>query len=316
MVNRRQIRESVVQFLYCADLEGGADPSSLRDAFWQFVTESDRRALVLATWKTVHHLSLGREARHAEFLKRLIPASAILRARPELEPLHLQLERVADLEDKWTGQLITLSRIPTDDHDDAVSRRFEPALNDLFRIDHDLSASRKRFLEALEDIPHLKTQLDPVAGTIRRLERISERLRMVEEPENFPDHSDLSKIRESKAALHELRLQSDTLADSILRHKDEIDEKLASIVENFAPERIDPIDRAILRLGAWEILHEPGTPVAVAINEAIEIAKRFGTTDSSRFVNGILDRIARDARPAEPRPNIQEAPQNESPLPS
>src|SRR5690606_18698663 len=129
------------QFLYCSDLEGGADPSSLRGPFWQFVTESDRRALLLATWKTVHHLSLGREARHAEFLKRLPPASALLRARPDLERTADLLERIADLEDKWTDQLIALSRIPTDDHDDAVSRRFEPALDALFRIDRDLSAN-------------------------------------------------------------------------------------------------------------------------------------------------------------------------------
>lgn len=298
MVSRRQIRETVVQFLYCSDLEGGADPSSLRSPFWQFVTESDRRALLLATWKTVHHLSLGREARHAEFLKRLPPASALLRARPDLERTADLLERIADLEDKWTDQLIALSRIPTDDHDDAVSRRFEPALEALFRIDRDLSASRKRFLEALEDIPGLKTQLDPVAGAIRRLERISERLRMVEEPEKFPEHVELAKIRESKASLAALRKETDALADRILRKKEEIDERLAAIVENFSPERIDPIDRAILRLGAWELLHAPEIPVPVIINEAIELAKRFGTTDSGRFVNGILDRIAKDARPS------------------
>lgn len=298
MVSRRQIRETVVQFLYCSDLEGGADPSSLRGPFWQFVTESDRRALLLATWKTVHHLSLGREARHAEFLKRLPPASALLRARPDLERTADLLERIADLEDKWTDQLIALSRIPTDDHDDAVSRRFEPALDALFRIDRDLSANRKRFLEDIEDFPGLKAQLDPIAGAIRRLERISERLRMVEEPEKFPEHVELARIRESKASLETLRKETDDLADRILRKKEEIDERLAAIVENFSPERIDPIDRAVLRLGAWELLYAQEIPVPVIINEAIELAKRFGTTDSGRFVNGILDRIAKDARPS------------------
>ncbi|MDB6079878.1 MAG: transcription antitermination factor NusB [Akkermansiaceae bacterium] len=294
MVSRRQIREAVVQFLYCSDLEGGADPASLREPFWQFVTESDRRALLLATWKTVHHLSLGREARHVEFLKRLPPASAILRARPDLERMADLLDRIADLEDKWTGQLVTLSRIPTDDHDDAISRRFSPALADLFKIDRDLSASRRRFLEGLEDLPALKVQLDPVAGTLRRLERITERIKMVEEPEKFPEHMELEKIRESKAAIDALRSETDKLADSVIGEKDAIDARLAAVVENFSPERIDPVDRAILRLATWEILHSPEVPAAVAIDEAIELAKRFGTTDSGRFVNGILDRIAKD----------------------
>ena len=70
MPSRRQIREAVVQFLYCADLEGGADPAALRDPFWDFVTESDRRSLQLATFRTVHHLAHGREGRLAEFVER------------------------------------------------------------------------------------------------------------------------------------------------------------------------------------------------------------------------------------------------------
>lgn len=293
MPSRRQIRETVVQFLYCSDLEGGADPASLQEPFWQFVTESDRRALVLATWKTIHHLSLGRENRHVEFLKRLTPAMALLRARPELERTADLLERIATLEDDWTSQLVRISRIPRDDNDDSVNRRFEPAIDQLFRIDRDLSSSRRRFLESLEDLPTLKPQLDPVAGTVRRLERISERLRMIEEPENFPDQGELSKIRESRASLKRLRRETDALAKQVLAQKEQIDERLASVVENFAPERIDPIDRAILRLGTYEILHTE-LPAAVAIDEAIELAKKFGTSDSGRFVNGILDRIAKE----------------------
>jgi transcription antitermination protein NusB len=293
MPSRREIREAVVQFLYCADLEGGADPAVYRDAFWQFVTESDRSALLLATWKTVYHLSLGREARHMEFLKRLVPAAAILRARPDLERTAMMLDRIAELEDQWTVQLVTLSRLPEDDHDAAVAASFAPAFDKLFSIDRDLSLTRRRFLEALEDIPALKSQLDPVAGTIRRLERISERLRMVEEPEKFPEHVELSKIRESKANLAALRTETDAMADAVLRKKEEIDTRLASIIENYAPERIDPVDRAILRLGAWEILFAEDIPAPVAISEAIELAKKFSSTDSSRFVNGILDRIAK-----------------------
>ena len=70
------------------------------------------------------------------------------------------------------------------------------------------------------------------------------------------------------------------------------DAALAAVVENYAPERIDPVDRAILRLATHELLHTD-TPAKVAINEAVELAKRFGTSDSARFVNGVLDCIAR-----------------------
>lgn len=284
-----------MQFLYCADLEGGADPASLRDAFWQFVTESDRRALLQATWKTLHHLSLGREARLAEFQQRLPVALATLKARPDLERTTMALQQVADLEIRWSATVIELSRVPKDADDDDFSEQFEPVLEKLFRTDRDLAAARRRFLEALEDLPGLRGQLEPVAGSIRRLDRISERVRMIEEPEKFPEQVDLAKLRESKESLAALLRETNALADSVLREKDDIDRRLAAVVENFAPERIDPVDRAILRLATWEILHAEKVPAPVAIDEAIELAKRFGTTDSGRFVNGVLDKIAKQA---------------------
>lgn len=294
MVSRRQIREAVVQFLYSADLEGGADPASLRDAFWQFATESDHRAIQQATWKTLNHLNLSREARLEEFQQRLPVALAILRARPDLERAALALQQVADLENRWSVGIVELSRLPRDSDAHGVSERFQAALDAFFRTDRDLIFARKRFLEATDDLPGLRGQLEPVAGSIRRLGRISDRVRMVEHPEQFPEQVDLAKLRQSKESLARFVRETDALADAVLREKEGIDARLAAVVENFAPERIDPVDRAILRLAAWEILHSPEVPAAVAIDEAIEIAKRFGTTDSGRFVNGVLDRIARE----------------------
>ncbi len=302
MPSRRQIREAVVQFLYCSDLEGGAAAADMRESFWQFVTESDRRALLIATWKTIHHLSIGRENRHVEFLKRLPSAMAVLKADPAMERGATLLDRIASLEDDWTGESVAISRIPRDDHDDSTARRFEPALARLSRIDRDLSAARRQFLQLIEDFPKVRPQLDSVAGSLRRLERISERMRMIEEPEKFPEHGEFAKIRESRVSLQKLRHEADQLADSVLAAKAELDQRLNAVIENFAPERVDPIDRAILRLGTWEILHAPDVPTAVAIDEAIELAKRFGTSDSGRFVNGILDRIAKEPAPGNSLP--------------
>jgi N utilization substance protein B len=88
-----------------------------------------------------------------------------------------------------------------------------------------------------------------------------------------------------------LRTETDQVVDAVLSEREAIDGALEQIVENFAPERIDPIDRAILRLATWEIRHNINVPKPVAINEAVELAKKFGTTDSGRFVNGILDKV-------------------------
>jgi N utilization substance protein B len=73
-----------------------------------------------------------------------------------------------------------------------------------------------------------------------------------------------------------------------------IDAVIESSSENWRLERMSRVDRNILRIGVAEILHAEDIPARVAINEAVELAKRFGTKESASFVNGILDRVARD----------------------
>jgi len=292
MPSRRQIREAVVQFLYCADLEGGANPANLRAPFWDFVTETDRRNLQIATFRTVHHLAHGREGRLVEFVERQAAAATFLSARPEAEGLKSTLKRIAELESGWSTTLAKLERLPKDDDDASVAENFGEALSKLFMLDRELALSRSSFLQDVEDFPALRGQLEAVSGSIRRLQRISDRMRMVEEPEKFPEQADLARLRDSKADIEALRRLADELADAIVGDKEAIDEQLAIVVDNFSPERIDPVDRAILRMATYEIRHAKA-PVKVVINEAIELAKRFGTTDSSRFVNGVLDRIAK-----------------------
>ncbi|MGL4398309.1 MAG: transcription antitermination factor NusB [Luteolibacter sp.] len=291
MPSRRHIREAVVQFLYCADLEGGADPAALRGPFWDFVTESDRRSLQLATFRTVHHLAHGREGRLSEFVERLGQATTWLSAWPQAESLKTDLRRIAELESGWSTAFAKLERLPKDDDDASVAESFGEALEALFKVDRALAAARSRFVEGLEDFPALRGQMEAVTATIRRLQRISDRLRMVEEPEKFPEQTDLARLRDSKLEISKLREMADDLVDRILANKESIDQTLATVVENFSPERIDPVDRAVLRLGTYELLHT-ATPPKVVINEAIELAKRFGTTDSRRFVNGVLDKVA------------------------
>lgn len=84
------------------------------------------------------------------------------------------------------------------------------------------------------------------------------------------------------------------LVEGVLRHRQETDERISRYAENYELGRLAVVDRNILRLAIYEMLHRHDIPPVVSINEAIEIAKRFGTEESSRFVNGILDRVKLD----------------------
>jgi len=82
---------------------------------------------------------------------------------------------------------------------------------------------------------------------------------------------------------------------------DQIDDLISHTSSNWSISRIGRIERAILRLAVYELAHRPDIPVSVVINEAIEIAKKYGTADSPAFVNGILDEIATTLQRGEER---------------
>ncbi|WP_405372960.1 MULTISPECIES: transcription antitermination factor NusB [unclassified Microbacterium] len=83
------------------------------------------------------------------------------------------------------------------------------------------------------------------------------------------------------------------IVDGIIDSQDEIDEHIITHARDWKIERMPAVDRAILRIGVWEILHNDTIPTAVAIDEAVELAKEFSTDDSGSFVHGVLGRIAR-----------------------
>ena len=86
------------------------------------------------------------------------------------------------------------------------------------------------------------------------------------------------------------------LVEGTTQHLAEIDPLLRRHATNWTLERMAIVDRNILRLGAYELLYETETPPKVVINEAVDLAKRFGTADSGKFVNGVLDSIHKTER--------------------
>ena len=101
----------------------------------------------------------------------------------------------------------------------------------------------------------------------------------------------LSRRLDSK----KLQAFASSLVEGVSRHRAELDRLLESTADHWSLERMAATDRNVMRLGAFEILMAD-TPDAVAINEAVELAKRFGSGQSAQFVNGILDRLLKQNR--------------------
>ncbi|HEY3790008.1 MAG TPA: transcription antitermination factor NusB [Urbifossiella sp.] len=91
------------------------------------------------------------------------------------------------------------------------------------------------------------------------------------------------------------------LVDGVASHQAEIDPLIAATADNWRLARMTPVDRNVLRLGTYELLHgTEGTPLEVVLDECIGLAQRFGSKDSGAFVNGVLDKVARLKTPAAP----------------
>ncbi|MDE0545545.1 transcription antitermination factor NusB [Microbacterium sp. C7(2022)] len=85
------------------------------------------------------------------------------------------------------------------------------------------------------------------------------------------------------------------IVDGVIDNRDAIDEQITTFSKDWTLARMPAVDRAVLRIGVWEILFNDEVPTAVAIDEAVELAKEFSTDDSGAFVHGVLARIARSS---------------------
>lgn len=289
MLKRRHIREAAIQFLYFADMEDGPDASAVQDAFWEIIQESSLRKLNQAKAKAVLHIAQGRESRIAKLAERTPAALAELKVVDGTTALTTALKKINTHESKLSTALDLLKTASRSKSGEDI---VEIRLQEVFVASRSLSPVRLHWEHTLQDFPAWNNKLEAVTAAIAHLGRVSERLIAIESPESEgPGLPGFEHLRAGQEEILSFRRETEKLVQGILSQKEAIDEKLMTVVENFAPERVAPVDRSILRLGAYEILHCDDIPRAVSINEAIEIAKKFGGTDSSRFVNGVLDAL-------------------------
>ena len=107
-------------------------------------------------------------------------------------------------------------------------------------------------------------------------------------PATWGEKTELPPPSTEEAAL---RLFAEPLIRGTLEHRDELDEKIKHFAKNWDLHRMAVVDRNILRLAIFEMLYRDDIPPIVSINEAVDIAKKFSTEDSGKFVNGILDKV-------------------------
>lgn len=85
------------------------------------------------------------------------------------------------------------------------------------------------------------------------------------------------------------------IVDGVIDHRGEIDEQISTHSREWKLERMPAVDRAVLRMAVWELLHNDEVPTAVVIDEAVELAKEYSTDEAGAFIHGVLARISRSS---------------------
>lgn len=104
-----------------------------------------------------------------------------------------------------------------------------------------------------------------------------------------------AKRAASEPARESSWLYAREIVDGVIDNREAIDEQITTFAKDWTLERMPAVDRAVLRIGVWEVLYNDDVPAAVAIDEAVELAKEYSTDDSGAFVHGVLGRISRSA---------------------
>jgi N utilization substance protein B len=135
-------------------------------------------------------------------------------------------------------------------------------------------------------LPHIFNSFD-LAEYLAREAASQEKKRGLPTPD---EREDLTRRR---ARVEEAFEYAQMLVRGAVENRERIDDLIRGQADNWRLERMPPVDRNILRLAVYEMLHERNTPKLVVLDEAIELAKRFGSEQSGRFVNGLLDGLLR-----------------------
>jgi N utilization substance protein B len=109
------------------------------------------------------------------------------------------------------------------------------------------------------------------------------------------ERKDLEEFWSDKKESRDIREFTEKLVKGTLESLEEIDSIIEKATENWFLKRMAAVDRNILRFAAYEILHRKDIPYAVTINEALEIAKKYSSAEAASFLNGVLDKLAKEA---------------------
>lgn len=284
-VPRRLVREVAVQLLHSSLAQ--PDSEQERADPWPLILAQQEGKIIRCRARAILHLQQNRAGRAKPFLQSRGTALPLLENYLDSKAPSKAFRQLFGAEEALPDLLDLLKRqLKSEKEPDAIASTID-------RIAAQNLTSRSALKElsaALGQPSHCPAPLLALAKAIAPLQASADLLQSLLSP-TPPDLRELTALRTAMSERDALKNESLALHTLILQHLPESDRLLAEKLKNFAPDRLGKVDRAVLRLALTELNHCPEIPPAVTINEAIEIARRFGDIESAGFVNGLLDKL-------------------------
>ena len=294
MLSRNQIRQAALQYLYAAS----QTPETEREGIWDILMEPFRGDYCKLKAKAVSgHLTRDYPDKLRLFITRARETADKLQQDPLTLPVRDQLQDLLAKEGEFNASLLRLKKaLHEDPSNDKGS--LSAACDAAQGLNTALMQMRRRLLDTLKDFPAYNAIWPSLISSCNKLQEINDRINCLIHPDDRPSLAEIKKVVEAGRDAEELYREAKTLGEDILRRRDGLDAAIDSTLENYSPERVSAIDRAILRLGAYELLHRKDLPAPIVISEAIRLSERFSSAESPRFINGVLAGISKTEHPA------------------
>ncbi len=297
MISRNQIRQTALQYIYGVMMTPSEEVGNT-EGLWELLLEPFSAPYYQQRAKVVcGHMTRDYSDKLNLFLKRYKETSEKLQDDALTLPVRDKLQTILTKEGDFNAALLQMKK---NLHTDPRNER--GTLADICEKVQNLNTTllhrREQLLLSLKDYPACKEIWAPLVAATNKLQEIGLRIDCIIHPEGNAFLPEALQVVESGKDIQTLKEEANKLANQTLSHKDALNKAINSTLENYSPERVSPMDRAILLMAANELSNAKTLPTEVIVSEAIRLAKRYSTAESVKFINGILGKLATTLRPA------------------
>ena len=285
-VPRRLIREAAIQLLHSSIAQGekreeAGDP-------WPLILAQPRAKITRLRARAILHQQQNRPSRSKVVLTTRANTLTLIQTFIDERKAQKFYRSLCSVEESFPESFDLLRRqLKSEKEPETIEATVE-------RIQEQNTTALESLEALIEIFGPVDASPEPLRPLVKSLTPLRETAKTLKQlfSSTPPDLRELESLHEAIAEHDSLKSEAEQLHNLTLEHLTSTDKLIADKLENFSPERLGQVDRNVLRVAATELHHCPEIPSAVSINEAIEIVRRFGDTESSSFVNGILDKLA------------------------